>query len=238
MRITHAVLATASFASMAWGLSACTVITLGMWSGYTDGSDGGSITNPQAQTACNTTYLSSLSACGTCISTNCAPGLAAVCKLDAGHTTPWPDTDLLTCAKNPTVGSFDCNQFLKAPDAAPSQGTDPGALESNVTQCVKNSCHDACRRCVITYPGCSNSTAITLGEEKSRGCGKCIVNNCPVELANACGANLDQAPIIACAQNPTDNCQATDCSGLHKPDAGSSQAAYSCILNSCANECQ
>ena len=234
--VARALTVAVSLASLAYGFTACTAITAAMWSGYTDGTDASGIP-PQQQTACNPSYLSAQSQCGACMNANCASDIGKVCKLESGYTTPWPDTDLLACAKSPTVGSFECNQFLKAPDAAFSNGTDPAALESNVTQCIKANCHDDCRRCVITYSGCQGKT-VTLGTEKSRSCGKCILTQCPVELANACGANLDTDPITACAQNPTDTCNATDCSKLHTQDAGSSAQAYACILSKCASECQ
>lgn len=234
----------AALALFAYAFSACTAITLAEWGSYTDGSDGGG-TNPQAQSACNPPYLASLAPCGKCMNDNCANQISAVCKIDSGssYATPWADEYLLPCAKDPSVGSYECNTFLKAPDAAISPGNDPAALESNVEQCLKGACYDDCRRCTITYPGCLNKD-VTLGTETDRLCGSCITKMCAVELANACG-DLAVDPIAACAGSDK-TCHTTDCSKLLTGDAGAVSAntkiVYKCIIDNCgptgSGQCQ
>ncbi len=231
----------ASLALFAYGFSACTAITLGEWSGYTDGSDGGSNPNGvDASTACNPAFLAKQSTCGSCMNTNCSTEIAAVCTIDAGRSTPWADDYILPCAKNPAVNSYECNTFLRAADAAISPSPDPDALKSNVTQCIKGSCYNDCRRCAVTYPGC-NGKSVTLGTEKN-ACGDCIVSQCAIELANAC-SDLFVDPIATCAGNST-VCVAHDCTKLLTGDAGSvsdkSKAVYACIRNNCtgSGQCQ
>ncbi len=228
MRINHALFAAASFASMAYGLSACTAITFGMWSGYTDGSDGSATQDPSA---CNPPYLKSLSACGACMVSACGQEISATCGVK--QSPPWADQDLLPCAKDPDTQNYHCRDLLNAADAAISPITDPAALESNATQCFKNSCHDACRRCTITYKGCQDKP-VTLGTETKRACGHCITTQCTVELANACG-DLNLTPITNCAQSP-ETCGTTDCKAFLGGDAGTSansNNAYACMLSRC-----
>jgi hypothetical protein len=230
----------AALAFFGYGISACTAITLAEWSGYTDGSDGGHGTNPgQADSACNPTFLSSLSQCGACMNTNCANEIGAVCTIDAGNSTSWADEYILVCAETPQVNSLECNTFLKAPDASISPGTDPDALKSNVKQCIKGSCYNDCRRCTVTYPGC-NGKSVTLGTEGTP-CGDCIVSQCAVPLANACG-DLFVDPVAACARSVTSCNGQADCTQL-KAGGGTSASAnsklvYQCVVNNCADQCK
>lgn len=227
-----AVLAVAS--TLVTGPLACSLYVFSQVNGLgnVDGGADGAVTNNGCRN-----ILTNVSACGACMEQVAGDTANKLCDKNAGS---YVLSDMETCAKDPSVNTFECDTFFPPPDASLSSTQDEAAYASNIRVLVGGSCESVCQFCDVTYSGCQGKT---VAISSATACGNCVVQKCRDVLVPVCrNSQVPRTEIAACARNSNDCVGAPDCSGVVNASADGgyddgSLAIFDCIKTKCASDC-